>query len=56
MEFCCASNAVLKNVKIARKKINFFVKLFFLNLYFPKCTDLKKITYIFGFCQFFPSF
>ena len=28
MKFCCASNAAIKNVKIARKKINFFPKIF----------------------------
>ena len=28
MKFCCASNAARKKVKIARKKINFFPKIF----------------------------
>ena len=28
VKFCCASNAAIKNVKIARKKINFFSKIF----------------------------
>ena len=28
MKFCCASNAAIKNVKIARKKITFFPKIF----------------------------
>ena len=28
MKFRCASNAAIKNVKIARKKINFFSKIF----------------------------
>ena len=28
MKFRCASNAVIKNVKIVRKKINFFPKYF----------------------------
>ena len=28
MKFCCASNAAIKNVKIARTKINFFPKIF----------------------------
>ena len=28
MKFCCASNAAMKNVKIARKKINCFSKIF----------------------------
>ena len=38
MKFCCASNAAIKNVKIARKKINFFSKIFSKNRNF-----LKKI-------------
>ena len=38
MKFRCASNAAIKNVKIARKKINFFSKLFS-----TKSTFLKKI-------------
>ena len=28
MKFRCASNAAIKNVKIAREKINFFSKIF----------------------------
>ena len=28
MKFRCASNAAIKNVEIARKKINFFSKIF----------------------------
>ena len=28
MKFCCASNAAIKNVKIARKKSPFFPKYF----------------------------
>ena len=28
MKFRCASNAAMKNVKIAKKKINFFAKIF----------------------------
>ena len=28
MKFRCASSAAIKNVKIARKKINFFPKIF----------------------------
>ena len=34
MKFCCASNAAIKNFKIARKKINFF----------PNCFCKIKIT------------
>ena len=38
MKFCCASNAAIKNVKIARKKSTFFPKYFQQNRHF-----LKKI-------------
>ena len=38
MKFRCASNAAIKNVKIARKKINFFSKIFS-----TKWPFLKKI-------------
>ena len=38
MKFCCASNVAIKNVKIARKKINFFPKIFS-----TKSSFLKKI-------------
>ena len=38
MKFCCTSNAAIKNVKIARKKINFFPKIFA-----TKSPFLKKI-------------
>ena len=36
MKFCCASNAAIKNVKIARKKINFFPKIFSTKSLFSK--------------------
>ena len=36
MKFCCASNAAIKNVKIARKKSTFFPKYFQQNRYFKK--------------------
>ena len=40
MKFCCASNAAIKNVKIARKKINFFPKIFSTKSpFFKKNTD-----------------
>ena len=45
MKFRCASNAAIKNVKIARKKINFFPKYFQRNRHF-----LKKIQ-IFRKCK-----
>ena len=38
MKFRCASNAAIKNVKIPRKKINFFFKIFS-----TKSPFLKKI-------------
>ena len=34
MKFCCASNAAIKYVKIARKKSTFFSKYFQQNRYF----------------------
>ena len=36
MKFCCASNAAIKYVKIARKKITFFPKIFSKKLPFLK--------------------
>ena len=36
IKFCCASNAAIKNVKIARKKINFFPKIFLTKSTFKK--------------------
>ena len=39
MKFRCASNAATKNVKIARKKINFFPKYFQQNRHLKKNTD-----------------
>ena len=36
MKFRCASNAAIKNVKIARQKINFFPKYFQQNRHFLK--------------------
>ena len=47
MKFCCASNAAIKNVKIAGKKTNFFHKIFSTKSPFKKNTDLKK-THIFS--------
>ena len=44
MKFRCASNAAIKNVKIARKKINFFSKIFTTKSPFlKKNTDFLKI-------------
>ena len=40
MKFRCASNDAIKNVKIARKKINFFSKIFSTkSLFFQKNTN-----------------
>ena len=36
MKFRCASNAAIKNVKIARKKLTFFPKYFQQNRHFLK--------------------
>ena len=36
MKFCCASNAAIKNFKIARKKINFSKVCFQLSRNFPQ--------------------
>ena len=46
MKFCCASNGAIKNLKIARKKINFFTIFFNKIVIFPKITDFLK-TYIY---------
>ena len=51
MKFRCASNAAIKNVKIARKK-----QLFFQNILKKKYRFLENIRYIFRFWRFFPSF
>ena len=50
MKFCCASNAAIKNVKIARKKSTFFQKYFQQNRHFlKKYKLLENIRYIFRF-------
>ena len=57
MKFRCASNAAIKNVKIARKKSTFFPKYFQQNRHFlKKYRFLENIRYIFRFWRFFPSF
>ena len=57
MKFCCVSNAAIKNVKITRKKVNFFPKHFQENRHFSKkYRFLENIKYIFRFWRFFPSF
>ena len=49
MKFCCASNAAFKNVKIERKAINFFPKIFLTNSpFFQKVHFfLEKVRYLF---------
>ena len=42
MKFRCASNAAIKNVKIARKKINFFPKYFQQNCHLKKIQIFRK--------------
>ena len=49
MKFSCASNAAIKNVKIARKKNQLLSQnIFYKIAIFQKSTDLKKYIYIFG--------
>ena len=55
MKFCCASNAVIKNVKIARKKINFFPKYFQQNRhFFLKIPIFRKDKVYFQILEVFP--
>ena len=42
MKFRCASNAAIKNVKIARKKLTFFLKYFQQNCHFKKIQIFRK--------------
>ena len=51
MKFRCASNAAIKNVKIASKKI-FSTK----SLFKKKYRFLENTRYIFTLWRFFPSF
>ena len=39
MKFSCASNAAIKKVKIARKKLTFFLKYFQQNRHLKKNAD-----------------
>ena len=49
MKFCCASNSAMNNLKIARKKINFFPNFFFNKLVIiPKIKDVLKTSHIFS--------
>ena len=55
MKFRCASNAAIKNVKIARKKINFFSKYFKKNrLFFEKIQIFRKYNVYFQILKVLP--
>ena len=56
IKFCCATNAVIKNVKKQEKKSIFFPKYFKQNRHLKKYRFLVNIRYIFRFRRFFPSF
>ena len=58
MKFRCASNAAIKNVKIARKKNQLFSQNIFnkIAILLKKYRFLENIRYIFRFWRFFPSF
>ena len=55
MKFCCASNAAIKNVKIARKKTNFFPKIFSTKSpFFKKIQIFKKYKVYFQILEILP--
>ena len=55
MKFRCASNATIKNVKIARKKINFFSKIFSTKSPFKKNTvSFRKLKVYFQILEVLP--
>ena len=55
MKFCCASNAGIKNVKIARKKIQLFSKNIFNKIViFKKIQILKKQKVYFQILEVLP--
>ena len=55
MKFGCASNAAIKNVKIARKKINFFPKIFSTKSPFLKKIQIfRKYKVYFQILEIFP--
>ena len=54
MKFCCASNAAIKNVKIARKKSTFFQKFFQQNRLFLKKYRFKKLKLYFQILEVIP--
>ena len=55
MKFCCASNAAIKNVKIAGKKPTFFPKYFQQNRHFlKKILIFRKHKVYFQILEFLP--
>ena len=54
MKFCCASNAAIKNVKIARKKSTFFSKYFQQNRHLKKIQIFRKHKIYFQILEVFP--
>ena len=55
MKFSCASNAAIKNVKIARKIIKFFSKIFSTKLlFFKENTDFRKYKVYFQILEILP--
>ena len=56
MKYCCAYNATIKKVKIARKQSVFFQSFSTKPTFSPRSTDFRKITYIFEFWQVNQSF
>ena len=54
MKFCCASNAVIKHVKIARKKLTFLQKYFKQNRPFSKSTDFRRNEILFQTLEVLP--
>ena len=54
MKFRCASNAAMKNVKIARKKINFFSKIFSIKSPFKKKKIFRKYKEYFQILEVLP--
>ena len=54
MKFRCASNAVIKYVKITRKKINFFPKYFQQNRHFKKIQIFRKYKVYFQILEILP--
>ena len=59
IKFCYATNTAIKNVKIERKALNFFPKIFLTkSSFFQKKYRVlyKKRIYVSGFWKFFPSF